>query len=276
MVTFSLVCATVNRFDEVNNLLASLTKQDFKDFEIIIVDQNNGDKLENIVKTYSERIRIVYVKSPYKGLSFNRNIGLKYAKGKILCFPDDDCEYKTDTLAFVYNFFANNTKYDFFTFNFEDKLSAYKNFRSNKSDITFFNFYSSAISFTIFVRKEAFGRFQFDEQLGVGAMFGAGEEGDLIICLLKKRKVGFYNGLYTIYHPKATKGYDIKRGYTYGLGHGAFFKKTVVYYKKWFLFIQYCWFIARNIVALFILPQKNYYFNSLKGKIIGFLQYHVK
>lgn len=276
MIIFSLVCATVNRFDEVNNLLVSLTKQDFKNFEIIIVDQNSDNKLENIVKAYNECIKIIYIKSSCKGLSVNRNIGLKYAKGEILCFPDDDCEYKPNTLAFVYDFFTNNIKYDFFTFNFEDKLSAYKNFRSEKRDITFFNFYSSAISFTIFCKRNALSSFRFDEQLGVGAVFGAGEEGDMIVYLLKKRNTGFYDGLYTIYHPKATKGYDIKRGYTYGLGLGAFFKKTVVCYKKWYLFIQYCWFIIRNIVALFILPYKKYYLNSLKGKIIGFLQYHAK
>jgi glycosyltransferase involved in cell wall biosynthesis len=275
MPIFSLICATINRFDEMDNLLLSLTKQTFKNFEIIIVDQNEDKKLENIINLYNECIDIIYVKSPRKGLSINRNIGLEYAQGEILCFPDDDCEYKPDTLDFVYNFFLDNTAYNFFTFNFEDKFFHHKNFGGGKRKITFFNFYHSAISFTIFIKKEAFSYFRFDECLGVGARFGAGEEGDLIVCLLNKKCCGFFNGSYTIYHPKATKGYDIKRGYNYGMGLGALFKKIIIYYKQYYLFMQYCWFLIRNIFALIIRSRKRYYFNALKGKIIGFIKYHI-
>ena len=45
----SLVTATLGRVDEINILLDSLVKQTYKNFELIIVDQNEHYKVQNIV-----------------------------------------------------------------------------------------------------------------------------------------------------------------------------------------------------------------------------------
>ena len=101
----SLVTATLGRVDEINILLDSLVKQTYKNFELIIVDQNEHYKVQNIVDRYTNILSIKYIKSSTKGLSYNRNIGIKECSGDIIGFPDDDCYYSENLLEeIVYTF----------------------------------------------------------------------------------------------------------------------------------------------------------------------------
>ena len=59
----SLVTATLGRIDEINILLDSLVKQTYKDFELIIVDQNEHYKVQNIVDKYTNILNIKYIRS---------------------------------------------------------------------------------------------------------------------------------------------------------------------------------------------------------------------
>ncbi|WP_455037603.1 glycosyltransferase family A protein [Leptotrichia massiliensis] len=101
----SLVMPTINVTTELDLFLKSLKAQTYKDFELIVVDQNEGNEVFEIVKDYEEDFKIKYVKSDEKGLSLNRNRGLILMKGEIVGFPDDDCEYSPDKLEKVVAFF---------------------------------------------------------------------------------------------------------------------------------------------------------------------------
>jgi len=273
---FSLICATINRVAEVDNLLRSLAGQTCRDFEIIMVDQNEDDRLESVVKKYKTILNINHIRSTRKGASYNRNIGLTAAKGKIVGFPDDDCEYRPDTLEYVKRFFDNDTDHVFFTFNSEDKIHGRRIFPCGKHDISNFNFHNSGIEYTVFIKMSESYQIKFDDNLGVGTRFSQGECADLFLNLLDKKLQGFYDGSYTIYHPEVTKNYNIARSFSYGLGYGAFYKKAVFYYKKYYLIFQFIWHVIRNIGGLVLKPQKHYYLNGLKGKLCGFLQYTIK
>ncbi|UVQ02382.1 glycosyltransferase family 2 protein [Bacteroides fragilis] len=107
---FSLIVCTVGRSQDIlEQLLISLTIQEYSDFEIILVDQNLDDRLISLVEKYSNSLNIVHYRSIIKGLSANRNIGIKIAKGNIICFPDDDCFYDRTTLQNVYLFFCQTS-----------------------------------------------------------------------------------------------------------------------------------------------------------------------
>src|ERR1039457_7675625 len=95
----SLIVATVNRVNELERLLDSLDSQTYKDFEIIVVDQNPDDRLVSIFQRH-QSLSIHHLRSA-RGLSRARNVGLPDAKGEIIGFPDDDCWYPQQLLAHI-------------------------------------------------------------------------------------------------------------------------------------------------------------------------------
>ena len=48
----SLIMPTLNRYNDIYLLMESLEKQTYKNFELIIVDQNKNDKVKEIVDKY--------------------------------------------------------------------------------------------------------------------------------------------------------------------------------------------------------------------------------
>ena len=272
----SLIMVTINKVQEVEIFLESLNSQTYRDFELIVVDQNADDRLASFIEKYSQMYKIVYIKSNVPGISKNRNIGLEHVHGDVIAFPDDDCEYKNDTLQVVYNFFINN-QYDFFTFAYEDKVLHLQMLKKKSCNVSYRNIFGCAISITIFAKKDCLIGFKFDELMGVGAKYGSGEESDMILYFFSNKKTGYYNGFYTIYHPKKDNALNnaaaCLRVYNYALGFGALHKKAVVQYKSYYYFFRFIYRILINVIAVIISPYKKYYFNGLKGKIKGFYLY---
>jgi glycosyltransferase involved in cell wall biosynthesis len=268
---FSLVMATLGRYNEVALFLDSLSNQSYNNFELIIVDQNDDDKIEKLCLSYPINIRVI--KSNVKGLSVNRNLGLKYACGDIIAFPDDDCEYEADTLEKNARFFENNPDYSFYTCNTKEKNGNNTVLKTKKKDcaIGIFNFLSIGISFTIFVRSRAIAGFFFDEQLGAGTAFGSGEESDLLLYLIKNRKRGKYHAAHYIYHPE--KKETPQRVYSYSLGFGALFKKALLVYRIYSMFFIFLYRIARNVIKLCLHPGDKTARALVVGRLSGFFLY---
>lgn len=69
----------------------SILKQEFKDYELILVDDGSPDNCGKICDNYAEldnRIKVIHKKNG--GLSSARNAGKEVAKGKYLSFIDSD------------------------------------------------------------------------------------------------------------------------------------------------------------------------------------------
>jgi glycosyltransferase involved in cell wall biosynthesis len=263
--------ATLGRYNEIILFLDLLKDQSYMTYELIIVDQNDDDKIEKLCSSYSMNIRVI--KSDVKGLSVNRNLGLKYASGDIIAFPDDDCEYEKDTLEKAAEFFEKNQNYSFYTCNTKEKNKDNSVLQTIKKDcdVKISNFLSVGISFTIFIRSEAFAGFLFDEQMGVGAAFGSGEESDLLLYLIKNKKKGKYHAAHFIYHPGKTE--NTQRVYSYSLGFGALFKKALFVYRLYPMFFIFLYRITRNIIKLCLHPADKNIRALISGRLSGFLKY---
>lgn len=83
----TVIIVTYNNSDLLLKNLDSLNKQTVSDFEIIIIDNNEKNDTFPLVKNYP--INYIKLKKNY-GLSLARNIGIKFARGKIVIFLDDD------------------------------------------------------------------------------------------------------------------------------------------------------------------------------------------
>lgn len=224
---FSLILATVDRTLEVKRFLRSLDSQTHRDFELILVDQNEDNRLSPLVKHYSERFPINHLRSE-RGLSRARNVGLRHLKGEIVAFPDDDCVYRSDLLALVAHYLASHPAYSGLTgkaVSIDDGTPVWR-FADACAVIDKKNIFCCAASFSIFLRRSVVDTVgQFDESLGVGAGtgWGSGEETDYLCRCIDAGATIFYDPEIEVLHPKPTVTYDantVSRGYLYGRGMG--------------------------------------------------------
>lgn len=275
---FSLVMATLGRVEEVELFMKSLILQDYPNHELIIVDQNEHHLLEELVQKYEDALTIKYIRSDRKGLSYNRNVGIRQATGDILGFPDDDCEYPDHFLMEVNSFFETDTKYQFYSCNTKDKNKDYGMCRmlDYDCDVTAYNAVPTIFSSSLFVKCSQENRHFFDPMLGVGAKFGSGEEPDYARSLIYNGLKGRYFANTKVYHPAKLDEYqDPERTFKYALGFGAQFKKEIVYRRNYLMFPKFLFHIATNLWGVLFKKKKIIYWHALKGRLIGFVDYKI-
>lgn len=90
MIKYSVVVPIYNRPKELDELLESLTLQEFTDFEVIIIEDGSSISSEHIAKKYESSLKLQYFSKTNEGQGFARNYGAKYASGDFLIFFDSD------------------------------------------------------------------------------------------------------------------------------------------------------------------------------------------
>ncbi len=90
MPKVSIVIPTHNRADLLRSAIASVMEQSYKDWELIVIDDNSTDHTYKIVNCVNDR-RVRYFRNTGKsGPSVARNIGMSKATGEYIAFLDDD------------------------------------------------------------------------------------------------------------------------------------------------------------------------------------------
>ena len=87
MPRFSLIVPTLGRTAEAEKLFASLVDQKRSDLELILVDQNDDDRLLPLLRDLPQSFSVVHLKQKEKNVSAARNAGMDAASGQILAFP---------------------------------------------------------------------------------------------------------------------------------------------------------------------------------------------
>lgn len=87
---FSVIIPVYNRPEELRELAQSLIKQNFSDFEVIVVEDGSTDDSNEVVIDCSDKLQMQYVVQPNTGQGFARNRGMKMAKGEFFVILDSD------------------------------------------------------------------------------------------------------------------------------------------------------------------------------------------
>lgn len=222
---FSFLVPTLgDRKDELNRLLQSLDRQEFKDFEVVIVSQANHEDVENIIEDWQE-LHIIHVKLNRKGLSYARNQGLPYCSGEWVILSDDDAWYPDNGLKELSNCISSGN-YNIVLSRIYDseKEELYKNYDSNEKVITNKFQLMSRSSIEIAFKRENIAAI-FDEEFGLGAKYVCGEEIDFLLKNFKKGTIKYFP-VTTVYHPKKeqknTDNQLIAKGAIYAKHFGRF------------------------------------------------------
>jgi len=85
---FSVIIPTYNRGWVIKESVNSVLRQNFNDYEVIVVVDGSVDDTVEILKEFNDKI--IVLKKENEGPSQARNFGAKNAKGEYLIFLDDD------------------------------------------------------------------------------------------------------------------------------------------------------------------------------------------
>lgn len=277
----SLIMATVGRSVDVGLMIDSLANQTDRNFELIIVDQNQDDRLTPFIEQgIAQGLDIRRERLFPPSLSTARNLGISVARHEILAFPDDDCWYEPEAVERVRKRFDSTPKIAGLIACWVEQteglgskaatgqleLDAWRQFKGGV-----------ASSISLFFLRDIFDRLGgFDQQLGLGGWYGAAEETDFVLSALTSgAQLAYEPGIRIHHHFETTAPKDwfsLRRSIrTKARGTGAIYAKHKLSYRV----------ILRGFLAPIVkpwIPPKNIgsfvlgYYVAL-GRIEGFLRW---
>jgi glycosyltransferase involved in cell wall biosynthesis len=154
-VSFSIIVPVYNRPQEIDELLESLTQQDFQDdFEVIVVEDGSTDSSVEVVKKYTNSLQINYFFKENSGAGASRNYGMERANGNYFIILDSDVIVPTQYLTEVSKALKDN-----FTDAFGGPDAAHPNFTSLQKAINY-SMTSFLTTGGIRGKKKGVGKFQ--------------------------------------------------------------------------------------------------------------------
>ncbi|HSP88361.1 MAG TPA: glycosyltransferase, partial [Ignavibacteriaceae bacterium] len=249
-IPVSIVIATLDRPEDLNACLESLTSKNFKrNVEIVIVDNNPSSGLTPKVLRNFPSVKLVNEIS--KGLSFARNAGIRAATGKIIITTDDDVVFADEWLENLLAPFARNDvagvtgntlPYELENNSqllFERYGGLGKGFEPKEFDFHHFEWYKyiafptwdiGATSNAAF-RAEIFHNPKigmFDEALGTGTPTGCSEDTYLFYkIILNGQKIVYEPSAFVWHKHRKTLKALRKQIYNYSKGHVAYHLTTL-------------------------------------------------
>lgn len=222
-LSFSIIIPVYNRPNEIDELLESLTKQDFSgDFEILIIEDGSTIKSDVVVEKYKNELHLKYFFKENTGAGASRNFGMQQASGNYFIILDSDIIVPSQYLSTVKQTLENN-----FTDAFGGPDAAHQSFTALQKAI---NYSMTSVLTTGGIRgkKNGVGKFQlrsfnlgiskkaFETTKGFSKM-KTGEDIDLTFRLWKS---GFDTQLIPeafVYHKrKSTLQQFFKQTYAFG------------------------------------------------------------
>ncbi len=201
MPYISAVVATLNRTTEIERLFDSVLLNGDADIELIIVDQNLDFLIDGLINKYMPKLNIVHVKMVEANQSKARNYGASLAKGTVLCFPDDDCWFESDSLNQVMHYFTSGSAADMLIIHWKQNpvqgvLSGYL------SPKFIYSFKAVGYAtYVMFFKREKFEELGgFMQTIGIGKYIGGGEDSELLFRAAKQNFSIYYDSGIDVNH----------------------------------------------------------------------------
>ena len=104
----SILISNYNKSKYIGRCLRSCLRQDYKNFEIVFVDNNSTDNSLKVLKKY-KKVKILKTKEKRTYPAINQinaiKLGLKSCKGEIIFLLDSDDFFKKQKLSKILNYF---------------------------------------------------------------------------------------------------------------------------------------------------------------------------
>jgi glycosyltransferase involved in cell wall biosynthesis len=220
MPRFSLIVPTLGRTTELAEFFTSIAKQGRRDVELIVVDQNDDDRVVPFLQAVPSHTAVLHLRQEEKGQSAARNAGLEASSGEIIAFPDDDCWYPASLLDQVDDWFQKNSEYAVLAVGAldNDGVPSGNRWIQDACEISPVNVLRTTFCSSLFISGMARSRrARFDPKLN------RGEETDYILRLLATGLRGRFDRSMHIHHPRRdmlSGTVSRERARSYGAGMG--------------------------------------------------------
>ncbi len=267
----SLILATKGRTEELRIFLRRLEAQTCRDFELLVVDQNEDDRLVTMLEEHAGAFPLFHLRSR-PGLSRARNVGLQQARGTIVAIPDDDCWYPATLLEEVKRLWAvRGGCGGLITGRGWDGVPP----RDKAGLCTRSAVWKKAGSIFLFLRRELVVRLGgFDESLGLGpdSRWPGGEDCDLVLRILAEGEALYYEPRVWVGHPGAIYGRGNRpRGHFRGYGAVAGYLMGRYRFPWWYFYARILRTAGGVLVALVVGHRGHaaVRWDDLRGRIEG-------
>lgn len=98
---FSIIIPLYNRPLEIDELLFTLTRQSYTQFEVLVIEDGSVNDAKAVVEKYTNKLDLKYYVKANEGQGFTRNYGFERAKGDYFVIFDSDCLIPEDYLEIV-------------------------------------------------------------------------------------------------------------------------------------------------------------------------------
>ncbi|WP_461790945.1 glycosyltransferase family 2 protein [Pedobacter sp.] len=101
---FSIIIPLYNRPQEIKELLSTLCKQTYMQFEVLVIEDGSVNDAKDIVESFNNKLDIKYFFKENSGQGFSRNFGFERAKGDYFIIYDSDILVPSNYLEIVKNY----------------------------------------------------------------------------------------------------------------------------------------------------------------------------
>ncbi len=165
---FTVVIPLYNKENYISKTIESVLAQDFKSYEVIVVDDGSTDNSYHRVKPFGNHEKVSIIKKENGGVSSARNFGIKIADGKYIALLDADDYWYPNHLEELYKTIEKFPKAGIYGTGYEILLDGktlrkaeYRNFKPNKIQLVPDYFEASTINAVIWTSASAFSKKNF-------------------------------------------------------------------------------------------------------------------
>ncbi|WP_461487168.1 glycosyltransferase family 2 protein [Pedobacter sp.] len=98
---FSIIIPLYNRPQEIKELLSTLCKQTYMQFEVLVIEDGSVNDAKEIVASFENKLDVKYFYKENSGQGFSRNFGFERAIGDYFIIFDSDILVPADYLEIV-------------------------------------------------------------------------------------------------------------------------------------------------------------------------------